>query len=200
MNRDFLGDAHDWMKGAIFRRLLEAKVIKNFAADPMSTDEEPWSPVEYELYAALLQVGPEQIIRHSCSLRGKRQAYFRELRHQGDLFLDPDIGIRTGSSGSLYKYVRPSEVVELATQGSERLVIVYQHIRGQTRSDRLAVVQNAFSGPGNCLEAAVYGSASVALVFAALDRRRVRMAHDVLRDFLGPYAEKRVTLWECQVT
>jgi hypothetical protein len=197
MNRNYLGDAHDWMKGAIFRRLLDAGVMNDFAADPMPTDVAPWSPIEYHLYASLLQVKPKQIVHHSYALRDKRQAYFQELKHPGDIFLDPDIGIRTGNSRPLCKYVRPSEIIELASRGPERLVVVYQHIRGQTRSDRLAVVQSAFSSPGSCVEAAVYGSASVALVFAARSRYRVRKVYDVLREFLGPYSERRVTLWEC---
>lgn len=198
MNRDFLGDAHDWMKGAIFRRLLDAKALRDFSADPMATDEHPWSPVEINLYAALLQVVPEQIIHHTENLRGNRRAYFDEIRHGGDLFLDPDIGIRTGRSRPLHNYVKPGEVIDLATRESKRIVAVYQHIRGQTRSDRLAVVQGAFADPGHCLQAAVYGSASVALVFASFNGSRVREVYNVLRGFLDSYAEKRVTLWECR--
>jgi hypothetical protein len=197
MNRDFLGDAHDWMKGTIFRRLLDAKALRDFSADPMVTDEGPWSSVEYNLYATLLQVAPEQIIHHAETLRDNRRAYLEEIGHGGDLFLDPDIGVRTGRRTPLHNYIKPREVIDLAAQESGRIVAVYQHIRGQTRSDRLAVVQGAFTDPGYYLQAAVYGSASVALVFASFDASRVREVYKVFRDLLGPYAEKRVTLWEC---
>lgn len=194
MNREFLGDAHDWLKGALFHH-LKSQVLKDFAIDPMITDATAWSKGEYELYARLLRVKPAKILRRTGTVQTNRDRYFEELKHRGDLFLDPDTGIRTGKSSPVRKYIKPNELVELLDFAPERMVAVYQHIRAQKASDRLAALRTTLCGLRRNLRAAIYSSASVAVLFTGYEPRRVHEVYKELRTFLGSCAERRVMLW-----
>src|SRR3972149_2504086 len=117
MNLLFLGDALDYWKGALLADLRDARLLNgSFAVDPMATDLAHWTPPDYELFAQLLRIGPHQILRHRYSLATDRIAYFRDLPHAGDLFLDPDTGVATGRVPNLAQYVRPQEIGELISQ------------------------------------------------------------------------------------
>jgi hypothetical protein len=69
VNLEFLGDALDYWKGSIFLRLQKGGLLKDFSADPMLTDPEDWYAADFELYADLLQIRPNQIFQHKIKLR-----------------------------------------------------------------------------------------------------------------------------------
>ncbi len=95
MNLEFLGDASDHWKGALFVSLRKAMVLNDFAADTMATDQESWREEDRKLYASLLRIKQSLVIRHTTTL-GYRAKYIDELAHKGDLFLDPDTGVAAG--------------------------------------------------------------------------------------------------------
>lgn len=94
----FLGDALDHWKGSIFSRLRKAGLLEDFSVDPMLTDSEDWNTADFRLYADLLQVSIDQILRHKIDLKEDRSKYFAKIEHSGDLFLDPDTGIASKGS------------------------------------------------------------------------------------------------------
>ncbi|PYV23899.1 MAG: hypothetical protein DMG27_14375 [Acidobacteria bacterium] len=64
------------------------------------------------------------MIQHNVGLTSRKQ-YFDEIKHMGDLFLDPDTGIATEKVKNISQYVRPSEIERLLC-GSDRLLAVYR--------------------------------------------------------------------------
>src|SRR5579872_798805 len=106
MNLDYLGDALDHWKGSLFEYLRAKNLLRDFVVDPMATDRERWHEADFSLFARLLRIGPDQIIRHEASLLARAQ-YFAEIAPGGDIFLDPDTGIATSGSSEAAKYVRP---------------------------------------------------------------------------------------------
>ena len=95
MNLRFLGDALDHWKGSLFELLQKTNQLHNFVVDPTAADWGSWQPEHVDAFARLLRIDRRQIILHNASLKD-RTMYFNEIRSEGDLFLDPDTGIKTG--------------------------------------------------------------------------------------------------------
>ena len=68
MNLDYLGDALDHWKGSVFAFLQGEGALRNLAVDAMATDASPWNAGDFAVYARLLRVRDDQIIRHSFPL------------------------------------------------------------------------------------------------------------------------------------
>jgi len=66
-----------------------------------------------------------------------RPRYFEEIPNTGDLFLDPDTGIATGRVKDRKQYILPYEIRTLLDVSGDRLLAVYQHVRGQKVSGRV---------------------------------------------------------------
>ncbi len=132
MNLEYLGDALDHWKGSLFEYLQSEGVVRDFIVDPMVTDPDLWTEDDFALYACLLRINLEQIIRHNASL-ADRSRYFAEMSQHGDLFLDPDTGMATNGASPIKKYVKPSEVAALLQSCASRLVAIYQHVRAQKK-------------------------------------------------------------------
>jgi len=137
LNLNFLGDALDHWKGSLFESLQEAQVLQDFAVDPMASDLGSWNSEDFLILARLLRITPAQIIRHQVSLR-ERARYFGEISHRGDLFLDPDTGVATRRVKDHCRYVNPPEIGVLLDASPDRLLAVYQHVRAQRVSERIA--------------------------------------------------------------
>src|SRR5213080_2708458 len=127
MNLSYLGDALDHWKGSLFEFLLARHLLHDFAVDPMASDLASWRDADYDIFADLLRVPRRRIICHSLNLTSRDQ-YFAEIRHGGDLFLDPDTGIATGKVARPEQYVQTRDIWSLLSNGTNRLVIVYQHV------------------------------------------------------------------------
>ena len=97
MNLRFLGDALDHWKGSVFEGLQNSNILEDFPVDAMASDIDNWRPEDWSLYAKLLRVRESQIVEHKATLERNRKKYFDEIPISGDLFLDPDTGVRTGS-------------------------------------------------------------------------------------------------------
>lgn len=189
MNLAYLGDALDHWKGSIFESLQNGNVFSDFAVDPMITDVRGWEPADYLLYARLLRIKAEQIIKHEQPLQA-RIAYLGEINHQGDLFLDPDTGVATSKADE--KYVLANDIKTLFHNVPGRLVIVYQHVRAQRCADRIDNVISTLQSKIGGFYWRSYESPTVALLFLSRDRSRAESVHQHFKTVLGSHAEKRV--------
>ena len=135
MNLMYLGDALDHWKGSLFESLQREKLVNGFAVDPMASDLSSWRDEDFQLLARLLRIDSRQVLHHNASL-SDRQAYFDEIKHVGDLFLDPDTGVATGHVSRREQYVMPGELARLLDQ-ADRMVLVYQHVRAIKVSPRI---------------------------------------------------------------
>lgn len=188
MNLKFLGDALDYWKGAMFASLRKAKVLRDFAADPMASDPKRWSAEDFKLYARLLRIDRHKVIQHRATLYA-REAYFGEITHQGDLFLDPDTGVATGQVKAAH--VSPSEIGQLLDAATGRLLVVYQHVRAKPVAIRVDEVMNSVRQAIGRLSWCSYESATVAMLFLArLPARTVPVATH-FRDLLRRHADGR---------
>jgi hypothetical protein len=191
LNRKYLGDALDHWKGSLFEHLQALGVLRDFAVDPMASDLRDWQPQDFSLFAKLLRVNPNQVIKHQCSLR-ERSKYFAELSHVGDVFLDPDTGIATGPVADLTQYVRPQEIKDLIAKSAGRLVAVYQHVRAQRVSVRVDAVLAVLSGNASASGWCSYESGTVAMLFLARDVERVGAVRRAFSELLGSHADGRI--------
>lgn len=191
MNLTYLGDALDHWKGSLFEFLEGERLLRNFAVDPMATDGHLWRDADFALFARLLRVNPTQILRHKFPLTA-RPAYFAEISHTGDLFLDPDTGIQTGGNGLVAKYVKPHELAGLLRSQDARMVVVYQHVRAQRTSIRvdgcLRALAEVAADTGWCS----YESGTVAMLFLSHDAKRTTAIADGFGRLLRRHAEGRV--------
>jgi hypothetical protein len=196
VNLCFLGDALDHWKGSLFELLQRSDLLCDFAVDPLASDLKSWQTENFEVFARLLRVEQHQIVFHHASL-DNREEYFREIRHKGDLFLDPDTGVATGRVKEKSQYVTPEEVRLLLNQ-SDRMLAVYQHVRAKATSERVNEV-------GLCLQQAIsnlhwvsYESANVAMIFFSHSTPRLGQVAGALRKFLGSAASRRVRICKCE--
>lgn len=195
MNLKYLGDALDHWKGSVFEKLQDVGLLQRFAVDAMASDADSWKPADWSLFSSLLRVKSAQIIRHNASLDGDRHAYFGEVVSTGDLFLDPDIGIQTGTVKDKRQYLKPSELFQVLETDRGRLVVVYQHVRAQRTRDRVEqvlVTLRAVRGTFSCTS---YESSTVAMLFFSLTRSRIKSVGDYFEQFLGSHAARRIGLW-----
>jgi hypothetical protein len=190
MNLQWLGDALDHWKGSLFEYLQAKGTLRNLAVDPMATDQQRWSEEDFSLFARVLRKRRNQIIPHQASL-SSRIRYFEEIVHRGDIFLDPDTGIRTSGSASSPKHVRPIELAKLLDSDCRRLVAVYQHISRQKTSVRVDSCLTAI-GKHTQVQWCSYESGTVAMVFFCKDLARTQEIATSLCELLGKHAEHRM--------
>lgn len=204
MNLTHLGDALDHWKGSLFEFLEREKLLRDFAADPMASDGNAWIEEDFELYARLLRIQPTQILHHQQPL-ADRADYFGEIHHRGDLFVDPDTGIRTSGCRRAYRYVEPQELVALLESPDgggtpPRVVVVYQHVRGQQTAERVDAciravadaIQVAAEGDWGDSGWAAYESPTVAMLFLCKDKCRTEALAAGFRQWLGRHAQGRI--------
>jgi hypothetical protein len=156
----------------------------------MASDRSAWQPEDDLLFAWLLRIDKSQLIQHSVDLTSREQ-YFDEIKHMGDLFLDPDTGIATGKVKNISQYVRPSEIKRLL-RDSDRLLAIYQHVRAQAVSRRVDAVCRALNGAIDGCNWCSYESGTVAMMFLSRSRQRVVDVTTHFRRLLGGHAVGRV--------
>jgi len=195
MNLQFLGDALDHWKGSVFEQLQQAKQLLDFRVDAMASDSDKWTSVDWSLFASLLRVTPVQIVKHKATLSKTRDDYFAEVPQNGDLFLDPDTGIMTGSVKDLRQYLKPCELIRLLEADQSRMLGVYQHVRAQRTRDRVEQVLAAVRAVRKVFYCASYESGTVAMLFFSLDKSRVASLERYYRAFLGKHADRRIGIW-----
>ena len=190
MNLEFLGDALDHWKGALFASLRKEKLLGDFAADPMATDRDPWLKEDRELYARLLRIKQSQVIRHKVRLQ-ERAKYCDEITHKGDLFLDVDTGVATGRANP--KHINAFQVKKLLHGSPNRLLLIYQHgDRSKPIQRRVEEVTGTLGKVVRPLSWCSYEARVVAMLFFSLRRERIKQVAEHFRAFLGRQAEVRI--------
>ena len=194
MNLDYLGDALDHWKGSLFAFLQGEGALRDLAVDAMATDASHWTAGDFALYARLLRVRDDQVIRHSFPL-AVRTGYFAEVRHRGDLFLDPDTGIDTGGLSPIAKYVKPTDLAFLLERPRARVLAVYQHVRAQKACERVDSCMVSVAREMPDVAWCSYESGTVAMLFLSRDEpNRVQAIRLGLERLLGGQAERRVRM------
>lgn len=195
MNLKFLGDALDHWKGSIFRRLQHSCLLEDFAVEPMLSDAGSWSTSDWELYVDLLAVMLPQIVKHEHDLLSNRKEYLQEtLKVKGDIFLDPDTGIKT-SGGRMEQYILPQELRSLMDVSETRIIIVYQHIRAQRTHTRLQEIDKVLQNAGGKFHGYSYESSTVAMLFLSKGESRLNRIGKYFEQYLGSQATKRIYRW-----
>jgi hypothetical protein len=201
MKLTYLGDAHDHWKGSVFQYLQEGEILRNFLVDSMATDASPWNTANSKLYAHLLRIEESQLVQHGRTLsqdRKARRQYFLNIPRTGDLFLDPDTGIKTSGSNN-ENYLLPQELCELMATEKDRLVIVYQHsARGSKMRERVKSVLAKLAEQKRSFSCSSYESNTVALLFFSMTAERTRSVRNCFaRLTRGTDAADRIGHWNC---
>jgi hypothetical protein len=191
VNLKYLGDALDHWKGSLLSLLRGGNALSNFAVDPMASDLTSWGPDDCEVFMRLMRITSSELIRHQASLNN-RTAYFREISHAGDLFLDPDTGVATGRVENQRCYVFPSEVGWILDASRGRLLAIYQHVRAQKVTLRVDQVLETLKGSIGNFGWCSYESGSAAMLFFSRDADRTMSVEDCFRNFLGRHAAGRI--------
>jgi hypothetical protein len=195
MNRGYLGDALDHWKGSVFEYLQREKLLRNFMVDPMATDDSKWDEHDSRLFAQLLRIEERQLVQHAYELSHDRRQYFAEIPPRGDLFLDPDTGIKTGSVKRIEHYLLPVELFEVLKTEEDRLIVVYQHIRAKRTRTRLETVVETLREQDRQFSCSSYESGTVALLFFSRTGDRAEAVRDCFTRLLGTHSEKRIGYW-----
>jgi hypothetical protein len=195
MKLQFLGDALDHWKGSVFETLQQQGVLRDFFVDPMASDAPAWKPADSKLFARLLRIEQRQLVSHGHDLCNDRARYFAEIPPNGDLLLDPDTGIKTGTVKRIEQYLLPTELFEAMGRGENRIVVVYQHVRAKKTRERIEKViatLNAKDGQFCCTS---YESGTVAFLFLSRNGGRIGTVRDFFPQFLGAHASNRIGFW-----
>lgn len=189
MNLKHLGDALDFWKGAIIETLRDH--LNDIHVLPMFTDENvrsTWNRSRLQLYARLLRVDAQQILRSQDSFPGpKRADYFQDLDMDvdDDVFADPDTGIEPESGGDA-GHICLSEVGQLVPDASKRVVFVYQHaFRKNNWVDTCLqrIVRSSFLT--GC-KAFAYRAGSVSMLLVSRENERLADLHQTLHRLSSP--------------
>lgn len=202
MNLDFLGDALDHWKGGIFRWLKDWGILYDLKCDLMATDQHLWKEFDYSLYAKIVGIDNNQIIRHNLSITNQenRRKYFEEINHKGDIFFDPDIGLdarkTTVPQSDLPKYLTCQELIDQLLGHRNSLVMVYQHIRSRITSERvdeiICILTERF--PETRFSCLTYESSSVVMLIFSLNNDRIRNAMGKFESVLGTNVKNRIRI------
>jgi len=200
MNLRFIGDVLDHWKGSIIGRLSEANLLHRLNVDQMATDFSQWGEVDHSLYADLLRIDRSMIIHHAQDLWSNRKQYLEEmLAVQGDMFLDPDIGICTNSQpGS--EHLKALELHALLDRGPTRVVMVYQHIRARKTRERVLDIMDFLQQKGPGFHAYSYESASAAMLFFSRRSERLNPIGEFYQRLLDWHAKERICHWQSPST
>lgn len=198
MNLRFLGDAMDHWKGSIIGRLSKMNMLDSLRADQIASDFSQWGEVDHALYANLLGISKSMLIQHEQPLWENRRKYLEEiLTIDGDLFLDPDIGISTNSQTGA-KHLKASEVHAILDESPTRIVMVYQHIRAQNTRERVIEVLDWVQEKGPDFSCYSYESGTVAMLFFSRRTDRLGKIGKYFKDLLDWHAKERVYYWHRQ--
>jgi hypothetical protein len=171
--------------------LREMGALRNFAVDPMASDLTSWTPDDYGVFVRLMRISRKELIEHHSSLVN-RTAYFEEISHPGDLFLDPDTGIATGRVNDRRCYVFPQEIGRLLDAPTGRLLAIYQHVRAKRVTDRLNEVLGTLERLIGSFSWCSYESGNVAMLFLSRDPARSQRVADCFKTVLGRHAAARI--------
>jgi len=158
----------------------------------MASDAPAWELADSQLFARLLRIDERQLVSHHCDLCENRLRYFAEIPPEGDLFLDPNTGIKTGNVKRLEQYLLPSELFQVLGSDKERVVVVYQHVRAKKVRERLEEVLEVVRKNNGRFSCTSYESGTVAFLFVSRSHNRIAKIRDCFLQFLGTHAKNRI--------
>ena len=200
MNLRFLGDVLDHWKGSMISQLSEAKLLDQLKVDQMASDFSQWGEVDHRLYAQMLRVRESALIRHKQELWNNRNAYLEEiLAVDGDVFLDPDIGISTNSQAGA-EHLKASELHAILDHAPKRIVMVYQHIRARKTRERVVEIMDFVQQKGPGFHVYSYESATVAMLFFSRRSERLDPIGKYYHRMLDWHAKSRIWHWQSPST
>lgn len=133
MNRDYLLDSLDGLKGLVFR-LLPSEVFASIGCVPMTTDG-LWTDEEKTVFETAIGIPHERVYWTPGGFGSVPSATDRDARsrwvyavaaiNQKYLFLDPDIGFYTHHTGASEKMVLVNELKEMLRR--REALIIYRH-------------------------------------------------------------------------
>ncbi|MGH6628181.1 MAG: hypothetical protein ACREB3_00445 [Burkholderiales bacterium] len=182
MNLKHLGDALDHWKGSVIELIGE----KRLRVLPMLTDQDRWTSDHFNVYARLLRLKTQHILRRKVSFPGQtRSTYFSRLREY-DLFVDPDTGIASDKKRKK-EHISPAEIASLLPRSSSRLLLIYQQrFQRKEMKETLKLVLSIDSLRE--LHRFAYDAGAVGMVFISRSRKRINGVLSRVRSLLGPVA------------
>lgn len=184
MKTKHLGDAFDHWKGSIIQRLESRNLLKDIAVIPMLTDSS-WDNQKEKIsaYSHLLNLKANKVLQTGKfgGDKHKRERYFEDIGHAGDLFLDPDTGVSISSSTNNAGHITISEIEKLL--GHDRVILVYQH-RGREKF-LLQRIVGEIRHQIERLNSVTYDCGDVAMLFFSYDRDRIEKIKNYIEDMLS---------------
>lgn len=200
MNSKHLGDALDHWKGSLISLLVSKQLLGSVLVEPMITDPQEWPEEDIQTYKRLLgleALGPEAISHAKSTFPGgSRKDYFNEVPKDGDIFLDPDIGI--AGDRAKKEHIKVAEIIDLLK--TDRVVMVYQHSAHSNFTQWLLEIKNkltadaadAGADSAGSVHCTVYECDQVAMFFISLNRNRIDKIKAALQKYLRGKAQRRV--------
>ncbi len=198
MNSEHLGDALDHWKGSLLSLLVDKRLIRQVLVEPMITDPQKWPSEDIETYKRLLKL---EIIFHDSSTfpSGKRKDYFNAVPKDGDIFLDPDIGIARGNPEK--GHITVPDIINMLSE--DRVVMVYQHsgqrapkqkdLTASSSHQWLVASRNKITADGTSnVHCTVYECKQVAMFFVSHKKSRIDEIQTGLQEYLKGKAKWRV--------
>jgi hypothetical protein len=187
MKLQFFGDSYDIVKKSLISWLGE---FGSWSAHPMFT--EPVEPDQASLFARFL--GAQLLSTETLTPSTDRATYFMSCWSAGNLFLDPDTGVRLKPRRGLksVNYVFGSELIELSHARPTSLTLVFD--QSFSRGSQLPHIQEKlefFASHG--IHGFAYSSHAPFLILSPESELAAR-AHGRLLEVSGLPASRLVTL------
>lgn len=193
MNRKFIGDAFDHWKGSVLGDLVANGQLSDLRIEPMITDLQSWCEKDFLTYARLLKLSSlECIIRHDDSFKRPSGTYFDSIDSHGDVFFDPDTGVK--DHGGKPKHIKTTEIQKVLDEDTRRnrVLVVYQHSSRKKFAERLEEVTGLLRSRIPKVQALVYECGQVAMIFISYDAKRIASIKERLAGILEGYASERI--------
>ena len=194
MNFRHLADALDHWKGAVIRILC--RQLNDIHVVPMFTDKDvtaTWTKDSIGLYAQLIGVPDDHILQRGVRFTTRsRSEYFVNLETDSnvDLFVDPDTGIEPATGGNA-AHIRHEELSQLLPNGSQRVVLVYQHSSREEKWTQ-ACLQRVVLLEG--CHACAYWAGAVSMLFVSRVAGRLDTIQQVLGRTLAPRDDRLIRI------
>ncbi len=187
MKFKYFGDSYDIVKKSLIAWLSD---FGGWYAHPMFT--EPVMPDKAALFTRFL--GADLVSAEELTPRTDRAAYFSSCRNAGNLFLDPDTGIRLEPrrDSKSINYIFGPELIALSRARPERLLLVFDQSYSRGNQEPQIQEKLAFFASYNVYGFA-YCSHAPFLVLSA-KAELIARAHDNLLEISGLPSSRLVTL------
>ncbi len=117
--KQHFGDSYDIVKKSLISWLMP---FGNWAVHPMFTGEKP-TDAEVAEFACFLNAKP--VSSEVLTTQTDRKKYFEQCRGVGNLFLDPDTGVRLLDQGRSEKHIFGEELVKLVRARPKALTLIF---------------------------------------------------------------------------